>query len=147
VNKTPTLTRIGAGQYDTFTKMTDLKFRLPKANRYYMKKLRTTDKTVVENVIKSGIIKEVISIQQRNAARTYAANRVDLEEFRSDGAYNNEDFAKSSMRGSEFGKSSHSPSKSTRNSPLKLVADQPALPSALKKARVGDSESEDRSSP
>lgn len=112
-----------------------------------MKKLRTTDKTLVENVIKSGIIKEVISIQQRNAARSYAANRVDLEEFKSDGAYNNEDFAKSSIRGSEFGKSSYSPSKSTRNSPNKIVAEQPALPSALKKAKVGESESEDRTSP
>lgn len=75
-----------------------------------MKTLRTNDKTVVEKVIKSGIIREVIGIQERNAARIYAANRIDTDDFKSDGAYNNEDFGKSSLKGSEFGRStSYSP--------------------------------------
>lgn len=74
--KTPTLFRIGVQNFDRATKITDLKFRLPTANRYLMKKLKTNDKTVVDNAIKAGIIKEVIGIQERNAARTYAANHV-----------------------------------------------------------------------
>lgn len=134
--KTPTLTRIGVGNFDKAPKITDLKFKLPKANRLYMKDLKTNDKLVIEKVIKSGILREVNGIQERNEARKYAANRVENDDFKSDGAYHTEE---QSNRGSEFGRSSHySPNKSTKQAtqnPLK-VSDASGLQSALKQQKL-----------
>jgi len=53
---------IGCGNFDQIPKMTDLKFKLPKANRLLMKQLKTNDKQVVEKAIKQGILRDVISI-------------------------------------------------------------------------------------
>lgn len=132
--KTPTLSRIGVANFDGKPKMAELKFKLARANKQYVKVLRTTDSEKIEQVIKTGILREVVGIQERNEARKYAANRVDSEdEFGSDKAYNELEFGKSSRGGSEYGRSSVSPKKSRGDSPLKPANIAVALPSALKK--------------
>jgi hypothetical protein len=73
--------------------------KLGKANKTYMKLLKTDDKQRIETVIKRGILKEVVGIQERNEARRYAANRPRESDFASDGAINADYLAHSTRSG------------------------------------------------
>lgn len=119
-SQTPTLQKLGIPNFDSVHKVADLKLKLGKANKTYVKLLKTGDKQKIESVIKMGILKEVVGICERNEARRYAANRPRGSDFASDGAINADYLAQSTRSGggqSDFNKSSFSPSRS--RSPLK----------------------------
>ena len=109
----PTLCNLGIAHYDKdpscSIKAITLK-NLPKAIEHYKKKLRTTDRSVIERTIKRGLIREVGGIIERKEAQKYAANRSpSVDDFASDGARNAD---MSIMKSSEYNRS-QSPNKMT----------------------------------
>lgn len=55
--------------------MADLKLKLKSASSFLQKKLKTPDTDKIDTVLKRGLSKEIISIQSRNDARKFAADR------------------------------------------------------------------------
>ena len=74
-DKTPTLTKLGVQHFDRNRKVADLKLRLKSASSFLQKKLKTTDTDKIDSVLRRGLSKELISIQSRNDARKFAADR------------------------------------------------------------------------
>ena len=74
-DKTPTLTKLGVQHFDRHRKVADLKLRLKSASSFLQKKLKTTDTDKIDTVLRRGLSKELISIQSRNDARKFAADR------------------------------------------------------------------------
>jgi hypothetical protein len=54
-------------------KIENLTFTLPPAIEAYKKDLHTTDLAKIQKIIKLGIVREVVGINERNEARKYAA--------------------------------------------------------------------------
>jgi hypothetical protein len=70
------LKRLGVDNFDNVDKINDLQFTFATATKETEMKLKTKDKERVEQILKQGMLREIIGIQNRKEARRYLENKL-----------------------------------------------------------------------
>lgn len=111
--KKPTIDLLGVGNYDQCKNLGELNFKMERAHRRYVRKLKTRDNSRIRRVVELGLVRDVRSIIIRNSAIAWRERQKQLGGF---------DMSRSEGRNSSLNQTgkSYSPVKSILGgSPLK----------------------------